>query len=83
MYPKGILVDDEHDLNIDWNARPEDEIQWVTTILSRIMIPQATPTLFWPCVPTWIKDGSAYGICIEPWKPEVAWIIDFCGQWSA
>lgn len=44
------------------------------------MIPLATPTLLWPCVLAWIKDGSACGICCKPWEPEGMLIIGSYGH---
>ena len=66
MYPDNLPSDDANFPSIDLNTRPEDEFQWKTTVLCRVVHPPAVPALLWPCVPEWIKDGSVCTICSNP-----------------
>lgn len=38
MYLDGFPVDEQREPNIDWNVIPKDEIQWATTVSSRIVM---------------------------------------------
>ena len=52
----------------------------LVVVSSRIVIPPAIPTLLWPCIPTWIKDGSNCAIHETSWGLKSAWIIGSCGH---
>lgn len=57
MYPEGVLVDDEHDPNINWNTRLKDEFQWVVVVSIGIV------TLMWPCIPRGSRMGE-FVVCV-------------------